>query len=308
MLKNDNTQVVSADFRQPYTPFVLANSLESIGVEFHRANAIARKLGQELQEKKVSLITRSDLRQVAYEKIKKELGKITAERYVKFRKFMNIKKPLILMLGGSTGSGKNTVAVELAHRLDIVNVITTDVLREVMRAFFSREVLPVIHTSSYLAGKKLWMPLEEGKDQATVAFREQALRVNAGIKSIIKRSVKEKMSVIINGVHVLPGIIKPSDFKKANLAEVFIYIESEKEHKKRFYIRGLASEERGAQKYIDNFESIRSIQDYILELSKKHNYLCIDNLDSRRTAVEIIDYIVDKFRYCQKRHEKMKKE
>ncbi|MGM0568054.1 MAG: hypothetical protein ACQESB_02415 [Elusimicrobiota bacterium] len=292
---HNETQVAGIDFIQPYSSFILANSLESIGVEFHTANSIAKSLGEEMKLNKLSKISRNELRKRTYEKLKQGLDKKTADKYLKFREFMNSPKPLVLMIGGSTGSGKNTVAVELARRLDIMNVITTDVLREIMRSFFSKEILPMIHSSSYEAHKNIWLPIEEGRYVETLSFKEQSLRVNAAVRGIIARSIKENTSVIINGVHILPGIILPSEFKKANLAKVFIYVKDKDDHKKRFYIRGMASQERGAQKYLDHFDTIRNIQDYILKLAQKQNYMCIDNKDSRETAIKIIDYAVNRF-------------
>ncbi len=38
---------------------------------------------------------------------------------------------------GATGVGKSTIATQLAHRLGIVRIISTDAVRQVMRAFFS---------------------------------------------------------------------------------------------------------------------------------------------------------------------------
>ena len=48
--------------------------------------------------------------------------------------------PIILLVGGATGTGKSTIATEAAHRLGITRVTSTDFIRQTMRAFFSAGV------------------------------------------------------------------------------------------------------------------------------------------------------------------------
>ena len=61
-------------------------------------------------------------------------------------------KPIILLIGGATGTGKSTVATEVAYRLGINRVTSTDVVRQTLRAFFAEEYLPSIHRSSFDVG------------------------------------------------------------------------------------------------------------------------------------------------------------
>ena len=58
------------------------------------------------------------------------------------------------MIGGGTGSGKSSVATEVAYRLGITRVTSTDLIRHTMRAFFSEEFMPTIHYSSFEAGRR----------------------------------------------------------------------------------------------------------------------------------------------------------
>ena len=62
--------------------------------------------------------------------------------------------PLVLLVGGATGTGKSTVATEVAYRLGITRVTSTDFVRQTMRAFFSHEFMPAIHYSSFEAGRR----------------------------------------------------------------------------------------------------------------------------------------------------------
>ena len=62
--------------------------------------------------------------------------------------------PVILLVGGATGTGKSTVATEAAHRLGITRVTSTDFIRQTMRAFFSKEFMPSVHYSSFEAGSR----------------------------------------------------------------------------------------------------------------------------------------------------------
>ena len=64
-----------------------------------------------------------------------------------------LELPLLVLVGGATGTGKSTVATEVAHRLGITRVTSTDVVRQTMRAFFSAEFMPSIHYSSFEAGQ-----------------------------------------------------------------------------------------------------------------------------------------------------------
>ncbi len=284
--------VLGNKLSMPFSQMTLALSLENIGIGYEKANKITGEIFDEMIDDDIREITRKNLRLKVFEKLKKEEGKSAAVKYMKLRRILDNKEPLIVLVGGSTGSGKHTVSMELARRLDIMTVISTDIIREIMRSLFSNEILPMIHTSSYNAYKKLWMPLAEGKNQETIAFREQALRVNAGIRGLIKRSVQEKTSLIINGVHILPDILDSSDVQKARIIKVFLYVSKKDEHKKRFYIRGAHSEERTARKYLQNFSTIRRIQNYINKRAKARGFLRVNNKDSKEAALTIIDHII----------------
>ncbi|MDA3792236.1 MAG: zeta toxin family protein [Elusimicrobia bacterium] len=280
MARKKLPKIAGKDFMLPFSVAILTGSLETIGIKYRKAFRIASEIGDYLEQRNIKSITRDKLREFVYKQIKMDVNKEMADKYRKFRKIMQLKKPLIILLGGSTGSGKNTVSVELAHRLDITTVITSDAIREVMRTILSKEISPMIHTSSYLAKDNLWMPISKDKVGSVVAFREQALRVNAGIKGIISRSIKERTTLIINGVHIIPDLIKEEDYEKADIIKIFIYVKNKKEHKERFYMRGRSSEDRNAARYLDSFTRIRDIQKYIVKGARKAGYPCINNIKS----------------------------
>ena len=60
--------------------------------------------------------------------------------------------PIVLLVGGATGTGKSTVATEAAHRLGITRVTSTDFIRQTIRAYFPRSEMPSVHASSFEAG------------------------------------------------------------------------------------------------------------------------------------------------------------
>ena len=63
-----------------------------------------------------------------------------AARYRVWRRFQNQDtKPLILLLGGTSGVGKSSLAIEVARRLSIARVLSTDAIRDVMRVMISEE-------------------------------------------------------------------------------------------------------------------------------------------------------------------------
>ena len=54
-----------------------------------------------------------------------------------------------MLIGGAPGTGKSTVATQVAHRLGITRIVSTDAVRQVMRAVIARELVPHVHTSSF---------------------------------------------------------------------------------------------------------------------------------------------------------------
>ena len=72
------------------------------------------------------------------------------------------------------------MATEVAHRLGITRIVSTDVVRQVMRGVIAREVLPQIHTSSFAAGGTIPIPLlgdVDSEQRMLVGFAQQSLFV-----------------------------------------------------------------------------------------------------------------------------------
>ena len=60
---------------------------------------------------------------------------------------------LLILLGGSSGTGKSTLASLVASRLGISTVLSTDTIRHIMRNFVNREENPILFCSTYEAAQ-----------------------------------------------------------------------------------------------------------------------------------------------------------
>jgi 2-phosphoglycerate kinase len=195
--------------------------------------------------------------------------------------------PLIVMVGGATGTGKSTVTTDVAHRLGITRVTSTDVVRQTMRAFFSREFMPSIHHSSFEASAVASDDVDV--DAVLLGFLEQTRNVLVGVKAVLARALEEGYSLALEGVHLVPGLIEPVD--GAVFCQVLLAIEDEDEHAGHFWTRdgeGL----RPFEKYLRALPEIRRIQDYLIERAAKAQVPVIENTNVDQTVDDVIDLVL----------------
>jgi len=94
-------------------------------------------------------------------------------------------KSMIVLLGGTSGTGKSTVASLLASRFGISTVLSTDSVRHVLRNFMSTEECPVLFASTYEVHTK--MKFEEDvpeKKRTVLGFTEQAKLIQNRLESV----------------------------------------------------------------------------------------------------------------------------
>jgi 2-phosphoglycerate kinase len=196
--------------------------------------------------------------------------------------------PLVVLVGGATGTGKSTVAVEVAHRLGITRVTSTDVVRQTMRAFFSREFMPSIHFSSFEAAPAV-AEQDFDSDPVIRGFLEQTRNVLVGVKAVLGRALEEGYSVALEGVHVVPGLVEPVD--GAVCCQVVLAIEDENEHAAHFWTRD-AEGFRPFEKYLRALPEIRQVQDYLVERATRSGVPVIDNANVDTTVDRVVELVL----------------
>lgn len=279
--------------RLPYSKGIMSQSLMASGLPPNVAYETARSIETKLKVNQARSISRENLRKMTYNILKEESTQEHAERYLLWRELKRPEKPLIIMIGGATGVGKSTVAAEVAHRLGITRIICTDIIRSVMRGMISPGLLPALHSSSYSVAETLTVPLPEDSDPILIGFTEQVSRVAVGVDAVISRSAEEKVSIVIEGVHVVPKFVAEHQ-KKVHEIIIIITAKDYDAHKARFYQRYEENPDRPSDKYLERFEAIRDIQDYISGLARDHDIPVVDNVNLDETVELTLEEITKK--------------
>lgn len=281
-------EVSGKKYTEPFSKGVLARSLTRAEMDPNKAYTFASMIEAHLKKKKVDLITIDELVEVVSRHLKEEDPEVV-EKYMLWRRIRQCKEPLIILIGGASGVGTSSIAFEVANRLGIRNMISTDMIREVMRKIVSRELLPSIYESSYTAYQSLRIPPPPELDEVLIGFRDHVDSVSIGVEAVIERALTEGISIVIEGVHIVPGFIREDLVNKENVAMFVLTVSDENIHKGRFYSRCRQMwARRPLKRYISYFWAIRRIHRYIESQAKKHNVPVIENIDVVTTIDSII--------------------
>ena len=281
-------EVSGKKYTEPFSKGVLARSLTRAEMDPNRAYTFASRIEAHLKKNGVDLITIEELVEIVSEHLRKEDPEV-AEKYMLWRKIRQCKEPLIILIGGASGVGTSSIAFEVANRLGIRNMISTDMIREVMRKIVSWELLPSIYESSYTAYQSLRIPPPPELDEVLIGFRDHVESVSIGVEAVIERALTEGISIVIEGVHIVPGFIREDLVNKENVAMFVLTVSDENVHKGRFYSRCRQMwARRPLKRYISYFWAIRRIHRYIENQARKHNVPVIENIDVVTTIDSII--------------------
>lgn len=277
----------------PFSKGLLAQSLMATGLAPSKAYEIATSIRDGLREREELSISSDRLREIVAESVESMAGPEFARRYLRLRDVARMDRPLIVLIGGTTGVGKSTIATEVAHRLGITRISSTDSIREVMRGIFSKDLMPAIYESAFNAWRGLRVPVPQGANPVIVGFREQTAVVTSGMKCLIDRAVLEGTSMVIEGIHLVPGYLDPHQFENARVVQLVISVDDEQSHLSHFYIREVQTEgTRPLERYRSGFESIRTLGAYIEELAREHDIPIIHSHQLDRTVADVLEHVV----------------
>ncbi|MBN2405731.1 MAG: hypothetical protein JXE06_09145 [Coriobacteriia bacterium] len=278
----------------PYSKGLTAQAFTAAGLSPARAYLAAQSLQDEMRAEGLREIGLEDLQQRTVRVLSEQAGVDYARRFEKLQEIGRFDRALVVLVGGTTGVGKSTIATEVAHRLGITRIVSTDSIREVMRGIFARDLMPAIYESSFNAWRGLRVPVPHGANPVIVGFREQTAVVSTGIKSLIERAAVEGVSMVIEGVHLVPGYIDPSQFKNASVVQLLIGVEDEEAHRSHFYIREIQTDGmRPFEKYRANFGNIRLLGNYIEDLAVERGIPVVYSHQLDRTVAEVLELVVN---------------
>jgi 2-phosphoglycerate kinase len=214
-------------------------------------------------------------------------GLADVERRVRIRRWVRTSgQPLVVAVGGSSGVGKSTISQEVADRLGISVVISTDQVRAVIRSVINPDLFPALSQSSFSAAKMLKSNLTGNR--LLFAYEEQARIVQHGTVALARRSVKEGQQVMVNGVHIVPGLqtVEP----EFPLFTYVLTVGSAEEHRGRFIKRFLEGDRKPTE-YLQRMDAIRELDEYIVEQCQRHGVQVIVSTTFDGTVLDLMDAV-----------------
>jgi 2-phosphoglycerate kinase len=194
--------------------------------------------------------------------------------------------PVVIAVGGTSGVGKSTVSHSVAQVLGIGRVLSTDLVRAVLRGTLHPDLIPALSESSFSAQRMLRSNLEG--DPLLVAFEQQSSIVLEASVAMLRRALKEGLQVVFNGVHIVPGLVEvPPEWP---LVTCVLTVPDLDEHERRFSAR-FATSDRDPQRYLSRLQAIRDLDAYIVQHCRRRGVPVIESRETDQTVSDVVGAI-----------------
>jgi 2-phosphoglycerate kinase len=261
----------------PYSKGLMAQSLSATGLSPERSFELARAVEARLAEAGLAEVDVAGLNAVCERVLEADEGAAAVARFRAWTRLGRLERPLVVLLGGTTGVGKSTLATMLAARLGITRVIATDVIRQVLRAFFTPEAMPSVHHSAFDAG-------------GIEGYSDQAAHVATAAQAIVERAADEAKPLVLEGVHVLPGALGAHLGERCVLVEALLVVEDAELHRGHFsHRRGT----RPSERYLAAFAEIRALQEHLAGRARAEGVPVVDNAHLDEALGRLMQLVLD---------------
>jgi len=281
----------------PFSAGILAHSLETCAIPPEMAMQGARRVLANLRKTGHQEIDHKALRRVIYRCLSEHCSQKAADRYLSWRRFENSGMPLIILIGGVTGSGKSTISSELAYRLDVAGHQSTDMMREVIRSYLSPQMLPTLKYSSFEAWRGLPGFVEgtgpDDKNRVITGFLSQFAAMKLALEATIGRAIEERQHLILEGVHVVPTELN-LEVKQGEAVVIPFMLASMKKEllNKQLKRRGREQNTRQASHYLEHLDEIWELQSWLLDEADKAGIPIIENWYIENTVRAALDLVI----------------
>ena len=173
----------------------------------------------------------------------------------------------LLVITGASGVGKSTLSAKIAASLEFDKIVATDTIRETLRTQIFEEEEPALHRSSF----------QPGGSGAIKDWKATVSPLNDAIQAVVSREMKRGGDILMEGVHFVPDFALIDEWRATGgeACGVVLAVEDEEEHVRMITGRRKHNG-RPVRHYLDHIERIREIQDEMIKLAGKNDWLLLD--------------------------------
>ena len=187
--------------------------------------------------------------------------------------------PLIILLGGASGVGKTTLANALVQELGLAHHVSTGFLREAVRSVLPEDQARVLNGHAFDAWQHMDEPAQ-ADHRALQGTLAQARLLQPAFQACIARSLREGVSLVLEGSHILPGVVDSAPgvslFCVLNVPDRDLLMRRARgnTHRRRILDGGQAA-------------SILELQDECLHLARTHGAPVVDSTELPHALAQV---------------------
>lgn len=272
----------------PFADTMLARTLVLAGLGSDAALSLAAEVRASFPDSGGDRTVDVDEVRAATAQLLASCGETAALRRLRVRWWLRGgRRPVVIAIGGTSGVGKSTISNQVAHVLGIEAVISTDLVRAVLRATLHPQLIPALSESSFSAEKMFRSNL--AGNRLLAAFEQQATVVAHASVALVRRAIKEGLQLVVNGVHIVPGLADvPADWP---YFPYLLTVPDLTDHERRFEAR-FASSDRDPQRYKARLLAIRELDEYLVGFSRDAGVPVIESVELQQTVSDLLDVVV----------------
>ena len=120
-------------------------------------------------------------------------------------------------------------------------------------------------------------------------YRSQADLLAVAIEAVVQRALRERVSLILEGVHIHPTVVENlSGINDAIVIPVMLGVPKRKQLQRRISGRGSDAPQRRGERYLKHFDEIWRLQSYLLSEADHADISIVINSDRDKVFREIM--------------------